>query len=168
MAESGSRHIVVDAGDSRETHKMAVASRKMFASDDFKTRHEGNPFCGLIAHSSKAKDVVSEGFFYCYECAKPFSGWTEYMSHKTKKHGYRNPAFFQVRTPHCLCCNKLFHSIQRVVRHITEGSPKCRQYYDDNVDRLEAGQFDTILKLDYYTDRHLVKSRQFRKPCFQL
>jgi hypothetical protein len=57
--------------------------------------------------------------------------------HLFNEHGVRHELRHCVRTTHCLCCLQEFFTRERIVRHITRSSPRCKMWYYQEAEPID-------------------------------
>ena len=64
------------------------------------------------------------------ECGARFASPVALLSHRVRKHQYRNPLRYKLDSTICCGCLKDFHTPARIFKHLAYGSTRCRSAYD--------------------------------------
>ena len=63
--------------------------------------------------------------YSCALCDAHFDTVNKLISHHARVHHYRNPFRDHVDTPWCPICLKYFHTVDRVIRHLSKNGSPC-------------------------------------------
>ena len=89
--------------------------------------------------------------FKCDMCTLSYQTKDALMTHKYRRHGYRNPLFFKVHGSICAICNKQYFNTPRLLKHVCFGSTTCKAGYEHlmppvNQDERDANFIPSVRK----------------------
>ena len=81
---------------------------------------------GDCEEAAEEEDTEAAREVECDECDRTFVSRKALLSHKQREHGRRRPARAVIWGSVCPSCGTDFHSLTRVMDHLTRGRLQCR------------------------------------------
>ena len=76
--------------------------------------------------------------YICYECGQVSNSTRAWWNHRANQHGFVRDIRGHIDGEHCLACLTNFHTLPRLIRHISDDSPSCHCYYHKYVHALTS------------------------------
>ena len=94
--------------------------------------------------------------FKCEDCSLAYHTKDALMTHRYRRHGYRNPMFYKVKGTLCMVCNKDYYNTPRLLKHLCFGSGTCKAGYTHMMPLLTQADRDDNFVPSVRKGKHLL------------
>ena len=129
----------------------------------FQKKWSGKAF---IFEDVEGDKVAVDSVFACTECSAHFDSEQKLLSHKYKKHNYRNPLHYKISGTSCVRCGVDYHTRQRLYRHVSRRLEKnaCAKHYAEQIEAHAEYDHDWLMEAEKVDKATKLPSRRLKPP----
>ena len=129
----------------------------------FQKKWSGKAF---IFEDVEGDKVAVDSVFACTECSAHFDSEQKLLSHKYKKHNYRNPLHYKISGTSCVRCGVDYHTRQRLYRLVSRRLEKnaCAKHYAEQIKAHAEYDHDWLMEAEKVDKATKLPSRRLKPP----